>query len=135
MILVDTSMLIDYLKGSENDKVTLFDTLLKQDQPYGISSYTYLEVLQGSKHEQEYKTLKEYLSTQTIYYLPESIETYDKAANLYFQLRRQGVTPRSVIDILISLTAIEYQLYLLHNDRDFDIIADKTPELKIYPLR
>jgi predicted nucleic acid-binding protein len=63
--------------------------------------------------------------------LPETIETYEKAAHLYFDLRRKGVTPRSTIDILITLTAIEHNLLLLHNDKDFDIISEKLTDLKI----
>ena len=55
-----------------------------------------------------------------------------KAANIYFTLRRQGITPRSTIDILIALTAIEYNLLLLHNDKDFDAMEEKVPELNIY---
>ena len=67
-----------------------------------------------------------------IYLLPKTIETYEKSAYMYFNLRRHGVTIRSTIDILIALTAIEYNLALLHNDRDFDIIKGKTPKLNIF---
>lgn len=50
---------------------------------------------------------------------------------MYFDLRRSGVTIRSTIDVLIALTAIQNNLHLLHNDRDFDIMAEKLPKLKI----
>ena len=131
MILIDTSVLIDFLKGVQNTKTELFELALNQQIPYGIASYTYQEVLQGARDKNEYDKLNEYLSTQNIYLLPEVIETYEKAARMFFTLRRQGVTPRSTIDVLIALTAIEYNLFLLHNDRDFDIIAEKTVGLKI----
>jgi len=51
---------------------------------------------------------------------------------LYFDLRRKGKTIRNTIDILIAETAVINGLYLLHNDRDFDIIAEFIPDLKIY---
>ena len=131
LILVDTSVLIDLFKGRSNSKVELLESAILQNLPFGISSYTYQEVLQGSRDEVEYQKVKDYLSSQVLYFLPEVIDTYEKAAYMYYQLRRQGVTPRSTIDILIMLTAIENNLYLLHNDKDFDIIAEKVSELRV----
>jgi len=131
MILVDTSVLIDFLKGHVNEKSQWFETVLTRDIPFGISAYTYQEILQGSRNEKEFEQLKAYLASQTIYYLSEDAITYEKAAKLYFDLRRKGTTPRSSIDILIALTAIENRLMLLHNDRDFDTMADKIDGLLI----
>jgi len=131
MILVDTSVLINFLKGKAGHKIELFQQILTRKVPFGISCYTYQEILQGARDEKEWRLLKDYLSTQTIYYLPETLETYEKAAFLFFNLRRSGVTPRSTIDMLIALTAIEYNLNLLHEDRDFDIMANHLPALQI----
>ncbi len=131
MILVDTSVLIGFLKGQVDNKTELFQEILSRDIPFGISSYTYQEVLQGARNEAEFETLKDYLSTQHIYYLEPEAATYEKAARLYFNLRRKGVTPRSTLDMLIALTAIEKNLALIHNDSDFDMMADYLPELRI----
>ena len=131
MILVVTSVLIDFLKGVRNHRTKLFEAVLKQNLPFGIASYTYQEVLQGARDRQEYDRLREYLSTQKIYFLPETIEAYEKAARLFFNLRRQGLTIRSTIDVLIARIAIEHDLFLLHNDRDFDAISEKNADLKI----
>ena len=131
MILVDTSVLIGFLKGHANEKTKLFNEVLSRDIPFGISAYTYQEVLQGAKDKKELQKLRAYLSTQFIYYLNQETSTYEKAAMLYFDLRRQGITPRSTIDILIALTAIESKLAILHNDHDFDIMANHIPELRI----
>ncbi|MCL2810393.1 MAG: PIN domain nuclease [Clostridia bacterium] len=132
MILVDTSVLVGFLNGQANEKVQLFEAVLSREIPFGISEYTYQEVLQGARDEKEFKQLKEYLSAQKIYFLPEGVASYEKAARLYFGLRRKGVTPRSTIDILIALTAIDNRLLLLHNDRDFDTMAEKVDELQIF---
>lgn len=129
MILVDTSVLIGFLKGQNDDKTELFKDVLSRDIPFGISSYTYQELLQGARNGTEFKTLREYLSTQQIYYLEQEVSTFEKAARMFYDLRRKGVTPRSTIDILIARTAIENKLALLHNDHDFDIMADHIPEL------
>ena len=131
MVLVDTSVLIGFLKGQTDDRTELFKGILSRDVPFGISAYTYQEVLQGAKNEEEFQTLKDYLSTQHIYYLEPEVATYEKAAKLYFNMRRKGITPRSTIDILIALTAIENNLALLHNDNDFRVMADYIPDLGI----
>lgn len=131
MILVDTSVLINFLKDKTDNKVELFQLILAREIPFGISSYTYQEILQGAKDEKEWRLLKNYLSTQTLYYLPETLETYEKAAFMFFNLRRKGITPRSTIDMLVALTAIEHNLALLHEDRDFDTMAIHLPALQI----
>jgi predicted nucleic acid-binding protein len=131
MILVDTSVLVNYLKGKHDAKTRIFASALKSDIPYGISAYTYLEVLQGARDENEFATLKEYLGSQKIYFLPETAQTYEKAARMYFDMRRKGITLRSTIDILIACTAMHYRLALLHSDHDFDNMAKAMPELKM----
>ncbi|MDD3272403.1 MAG: PIN domain-containing protein [Syntrophomonadaceae bacterium] len=131
MILVDTSVLIDFLKGQTNDKIQLFSEILSRNIDFGFSCYTFQEVLQGARNEKEYEQLHDYLSTQIIYFLPVETATYEKAARLYFDLRRKGITPRSTIDVLIALTAIENNLLLLHNDRDFDLMAEQIETLNI----
>lgn len=134
MILIDTSVMIDFLKGNDNKKTRLFDEILRRDIPYGFSSYTYQEILQGARDENEFNKLKSYFSTQKIYFLTNKIYTYEKAAKLFFTLRKKGRTTRSTIDILIALTAIENNLLLLHNDRDFDIMSEVIDTIKILEI-
>ena len=131
MILVDTSVLIDKLRKIENEKTVLFDRLYNTRAPFGISIFTFHEILQGAKSEPEFKKLHSYFSTQKIFSIPNTTEVYTESAKLCFDLRRQGITVRNTIDVLIAHTAIHYNLPLLHNDRDFDLIAEKTPKLKI----
>jgi predicted nucleic acid-binding protein len=134
MILVDTSVLIGYFKGQSAAKTLLFSEILERDIPFGISPYTYQELLQGARDEREFEQLREYLSSQTFCFLPDEISVYERASRVFFDLRRHGVTVRGTIDILIALTAIDKGLPLLHNDRDFDAIAKLFPELKILEL-
>ena len=132
MILVDTSVLIDYFKGIENPAVKVLDSILENKIPYGINDFIYQELLQGSKTENEFQTQKEYLETLQFYYLQFGKESYEKAAYLNFKCRRSGITIRSTIDLVIAEVAIENNLFLLHNDKDFENMAKVIPELKTY---
>ncbi len=119
-ILVDTSVLIDYLGGRDSAAARTFQRLLDDHIPFGINSFIYQEVLQGVKSEKDFAAAKDYLDTQTFYSLLDPRESFSAAAKIYFQCRRRGITLNSTIDCLIIQTAIENDLYLLHNDSDFD---------------
>jgi len=131
MILVDTSVLIDKLKKIENQKTIILDRLHETKSPFGISIFTFHEILQGAKSENEFNKLNNYFSTQKIFSLPNNLEVYVNSAKICYDLRRQSKTIRNTIDILIAFTAIYYKIPLLHNDRDFDVIAELIPDLKI----
>jgi predicted nucleic acid-binding protein len=131
MILVDTSVLIDFFKKNENKSVNKFRDILKHDMPFGITSNIFQEVLQGAKSQKDYNYLKSYLKTQTFYTPKNPVESFAQAAQLYRNCRKKGITPRSTIDCLIAQIAIEYNLFLLHSDKDFEKMAEVV-ELRIY---
>lgn len=131
MILVDSSVLIDYLEGRENSPVSRFIEVLDRGIPFGISSVTILEVLQGAATEKDFSTLHDYLVSQTVYGLEGGLGSYAAAAKIFFDLRKKGMPVRSSMDCLIAQTAIEHGLLLLHNDSDFNRIA-QVSSLKIY---
>ncbi len=132
MVLVDTSVIIGYLKGIDKEPVNKFDAIIENGIPYGINSLIYQEVLQGSKDKNEFEELKEYLSSLHFYALKFGNESYERSAYLYFQCRKSGLTIRSTIDLIIAETAIENDLFLLEDDSDFQAIAKVVKELKIY---
>jgi len=66
MILVDTSVLIDFFKGIENKPTRKFKKILTQKIPFGINSFIYQEVLQGAKSEQEYVSASLTASSQIV---------------------------------------------------------------------
>ena len=131
MILVDTSVLIDFFQKNENPPVHKFREIIKREIPFGITSQIFQETLQGTKTQRDYKRLKSYLETQIFYRPKDPIESYAQAAQLYQQCRLKGVTPRSTIDCLIAQIAIEYDLALLYRDKDFDRMANII-KLKLY---
>lgn len=91
----------------------------------------YQEVLQCVSSRGEFDRLSEYLGSQTFYHPRDPVESYREAALIYFRCRRAGVTVRSAIDCLIARVAIERELILLHDDRDFENIAEAIPELTL----
>lgn len=131
MILVDTSVLIDYLKDIDNKGTTQFNEIQKRQLKFGINQYIYQELLQGCKSKKDFNLLKEYLDTQIFYKFKDQLNSYANAALIYIKLRNKGITIRSTIDCLIAQMTIENDLYLLHNDVDFNRIAEVLP-LKIW---
>lgn len=128
MYLVDTSVLIDFLKGKETKQSKKLEKIIVNHIPFGISIFTYQELLQGAKNEKEYEKLRRYLITQKIYY--PTHETFDASAYLFFSCRKKGITLRGTIDTLIATTAIENGLILLCNDKDFEHMT-KVVDLEI----
>lgn len=122
MVLVDTSVLIDYLRGVENPATRRFQLILDRNIPFGINSFIYQEVLQGAKTEKDFRYLKRYLETQRFYNLKNGKESFAEAARIYYLCRKNGITVASTIDCLIVQTVREHNLYLLHHDSDFDLI-------------
>ncbi|MGB7294226.1 MAG: PIN domain nuclease [Candidatus Aminicenantales bacterium] len=122
MILVETSVLIDFLRGEDNPSVQKLRRVIDQDIPFGICPLVFLEVLQGAATEKDFKLLKEYLQSQAFFDVQDGRESIAEAARMSFDLRRKGKAVGSSIDLLIAQTAIDNDLYLLHNDSDFDRI-------------
>lgn len=127
MILVDTSVLIDFFKGVKTEGGRKFETVLQRGIPFGINSFILQEVLQGAASEKEFSLLRKYLSTQRFYDLKDPVDSFINAARLYMECRKKGVTIRSTIDCLIAETVLEHNLLLLHNDNDFKAMARVIP--------
>jgi predicted nucleic acid-binding protein len=96
-----------------------------------LTGVIYQEVLQGVSSESEFERVSEYLGSQIFYHPAEPVESYREAALIYFRCRCAGVTIRSAIDCLIARVAIEHSLMLLHDDRDFEMMAEFEPDLTL----
>jgi len=131
MILVDTSVLIQFFKGINSEGAKIFSIVLQRKIPFGINSLIFQEVLQGAGSEKEYLILKKYLESQRFYHLKDPVDSFAKAAKIYLDCRKKGITIRSTIDCLIAQTALENGLVLLHEDSDFDLMSKVIP-LKFY---
>lgn len=132
MFLVDTSVWIDYLRRRDAQHVRWLKDILDRDFPFGITSDIYREVLQGAEDEASFERLGEFFGSQTFYHPLDPVASHADAARLYFRCRRIGLTVRSSADCLIARIAVEHDLLLLHNDRDFDALASVEPDLRLY---
>ena len=132
MILVDTSVWIDFLKSKENGKTAKLNEILELKIPFGITGQIYQEVLQGAATEKDFRSLKEYFDTFLFYTPLDEKDSYSKAAEIFFLCQKAGVTVRSSADCLIAQIARERSLKLLHNDKDFDNISKIVRDVEIY---
>ena len=130
MYLVDTSVWIDFLRGSSTEVVETLKTLLRNRVPLGITAMIYQGLLQGAASEADFKRFRQYFGSQRFYHPLDAVASYLAAARIYFVCRRQGITVRSTIDCLIARIAIEHELILLESDRDFEGIAQALPQLR-----
>ncbi|MDQ3238499.1 MAG: PIN domain-containing protein [Actinomycetota bacterium] len=119
------------MRDRENDATRRFMEISESGQLFGITGVIFQEVLQGAASQAKFDYLTEYLGSQTFYHPQGPIESYKEAALIYFRCRRAGVTIRSAVDCLIARVAIEHDLVLLHDDRDFEKMAGVIPELTL----
>ncbi len=83
MILLDTSVLVDFLRGLTTIEAQKFTEGLGQQIPFGLCPMVYQEVLMGARDETEWQTLDIYLSTQRLYDVTQARESYRDAARIY----------------------------------------------------
>jgi predicted nucleic acid-binding protein len=134
MVLVDTSVWVDYLRGNATRQVGALKEFLPGDQIVGIAPIILQEILQGADSDERFEKWRKYFSGLCCYSFADPVESHVAAARLYQDCRRAGKTPRSSNDCLIARIAIENGLVLLHDDRDFAAIALVAPDLRLYPI-
>jgi predicted nucleic acid-binding protein len=117
MILVDSSVWIDYFNDQNTPQVNLLDQLLST-QPLATGDIILTEVLQGFRQDVDYETAKQLLTSLTIFNLL-NIELAIKSADNFRALRKRGITVRKTIDVIIATFCIEENHALLFSDRDF----------------
>lgn len=117
MIIVDTSVWIDYFNGKDTAHCNFLDNTLKFQQ-VGIFDIILMEILQGFKNDKDYLSAKSALLKLPIF----EIGNKDNAviyADYYHTLRKQGITIRKSNDVMIAGFCIQNELPLLFSDRDF----------------
>ena len=122
MILIDASAFIEFLNRTGSREDTLIEQLILNNEDIVLADVTLTEILQGIKTDREYREVKASLLTFPILTL-KNPESYIAAADLFRKCRKRGLTIRSTVDLLIAQIALEYGATLLHNDRDFEAIA------------
>ena len=117
MIVVDSSVWIDYFNGRDTPQASKLDELLGVEL-IGIGDIILTEVLQGFRIDADYDTAKQLLTSLTMFNMLD-IEVAVKSADNFRILRKQGITIRKTIDVIIATFCIENDHALLFSGKDF----------------
>jgi predicted nucleic acid-binding protein len=126
MILIDTSVLVPLLREEGTGRRERFRDFMKGAE-FVLTRFTQTELMQGCASEPQWQQLQYYLDRQD--YIEIEPAGWVDAARIVFDLRKAGLTVRSIFDCCIAQVAIDNRLTLVHNDKDFEAIA------KVRPLR
>ena len=118
MVLVDTSVWVDYFNGLETPRTERLDQLLGSGRLL-IGDLILAELLQGFARDADYRTARRLLLELPCAELVGRDNAL-RAADYYRRLRKRGVAVRKTIDVLIGTYCIEHGHELLHADRDFE---------------
>lgn len=118
MILVDSSVWIDYFNGKKSSQTDWLDASLG-NTPVIMGDLILTEVLQGFQRDKDFTIARDLLAELPFMAMGGRALALDSAMN-YRLLRKQGVTIRKTIDVMIGTFCIHYGLPLLHDDRDFE---------------
>ena len=122
MIVVDTSVWIDYFAGRRSVEAVSLDALLGQRRVI-VGDVILLEVLQGFRHDAHLRAALAVLRRAPVVVMLGEARALAAAAR-YRRLRAKGVTIRKTADLIIGSWCIDENVPLLHADRDFDHLAE-----------
>lgn len=117
MILVDSSVWIDYFNGRSSPETDFLDEVLGV-RPVATGDLILTEVLQGFRNDKDYSTARRLLTELAVFELLGT-KMAVKSADNYRKLRKKGVTVRKTADVIIASFCLEHDLPLLFSDKDF----------------
>ena len=117
MVLVDTTVWINFFSADLNLHVKTLENLINDREDICVCGVILTEVLQGIRNDSEFKKTKNLFAN--LIFLPMPYSVYLRAAEIYRILRRKGITIRKSVDCMIAAVALEHEIPLLHNDKDF----------------
>lgn len=118
MVIVDTTVWIDYLGGVVNPETIWLDRAFPRER-LGLTDLILCEVLQGVRDDATFKRVRDYLMRLQIF-TPGGPDLAIAAAENYRTLRHRGFTVRKTVDCWIATSCLLLGHGLLHRDRDFD---------------
>lgn len=118
MLLVDTSVWVDYFNGVKNPQTDHLDENLDRT-PILVGDLILAEVLQGLRSDSDFEKVRRILGKFVQVNMVDTALAVQSARNFRL-LRQKGITVRKTIDSLIAVYCIENDHQLLHNDSDFD---------------
>ena len=117
MVLVDTTVWIDFFLANPYPHVETLENLIAEREDICLCGIILTEVLQGIREDSEFKRTRDLLAN--LVFLPMQYSIFIRSAEIYRNLRQKGVTIRKPVDCMIAAVAIEHDIPLLHNDNDF----------------
>jgi predicted nucleic acid-binding protein len=125
VILADSSAVIAYLRASETAADSALTRLIEADDQPLLTGPVVLEVLAGARSRTDLRRIRRFLYSLEI--VPViGLDDDERAADLYRRCRAAGATIRSLMDCLIAAVAIRIGATVLHEDRDFEVLARHT---------
>jgi len=122
VILIDSSAWIEFLRDTGSPTCLRVDALLGTD--IAVCEPVRMEVLAGARDDRHLSDLRRLLARATV--LATEPADFEGAASLYRTCRRQGETPRTLVDCLIAAIAVRSEVPVLHADADFEVLARHT---------
>jgi predicted nucleic acid-binding protein len=122
MIVVDTSVWIDFFRGVSSSTVEQFVALVEDDAGVALTDVVLTEILQGLRTAADVRRVEQRLALFEVLRLSD-LDDFRRAAALYRSARRRGMTIRRTLDCLIASVCIREDVPLLHADADFDRLA------------
>jgi predicted nucleic acid-binding protein len=129
MVLVDTTVWIDYFASRSTIQAVTLEQLINDRKDLCICGIILTEVLQGIRKDSDF--IKIHAIFNNLLFLPMPYAVFIRSAKIYRKLRRKGITIRKSLDCMIASVALENDIPLLHNDWDFKPI-EKHFGLKFY---
>ena len=117
MIVVDSSVWIDYFAGKNTPGVEKLDSLLGEEL-IAIGDLMLVEVLQGFRADKDFRRARKLLLSLTVVNMLNTTIALKSAVN-FRALRKKGITVRKTVDSIIATYCIENKIALLHSDKDF----------------
>jgi hypothetical protein len=129
IVLVDTTVWIDFFSAQPTSHVQCLENLINEREDLCVCGIILTEVLQGIRKDTEYRETIDLF--RNLIFLPMHYTVFLRAAEIYRKLRRKRITIRRSLDSIIASVAIEHNIPLLHNDKDFMQI-EKHSNLKVF---
>ena len=131
MVIVDTSVWVEYLRGSSTPETIWLDGALGR-QAIGLTDLILCEVLQGVRSDSDFKTAKTELLQFSVF-PAGGIDMALEAAINFRTLRQQGFTVRKMVDCWIASFCLRQGYSLLHCDRDYDVFEQNLGLRVLHP--
>lgn len=130
MIVVDTSVWIDWFRDAESDHVDELQRLIDERRPVALTDVIMTEILQGLRSDDDVARVEQRLEPFSVLRLHD-LDDFRRAAQLYRAARRGGTTIRRTLDCLIASVCVREDVPILHADVDFDRLAKHT-DLRVH---